>query len=435
MIKLRITNFQSIEDQTLEISKFTILIGTSNLGKSAVNRALRAILYNDFDKSFIRVGEDTCKLTLTFLVENDIGINQIEFTRSYSKNINEYKVHYTNGNIETFDKVGTDTPDIIKILGYKYLELERTSQKINMNFQSQLEGLFLFNSSEVELSSFFNKIFNVDKYENALRDCNKDILNFTKDYNKAQKEISIFETQFTLAEQDKIESKAKLEKAEALKIQADKLLLLQSKLIELKNLKIDKDNLALQLSSFNAQYCKITSISKAFFNYANIKKYTFLRSSEIQLKSKIIQDLNTFGNIHKISNKLEIYNSIKSFKLLQESQQSQTYLSGLATLYLTKLNIDKLKKLYSYKKYLEQSKFIKLIKENIVQYTSIEKAYNSVNEKLGILKQIILIKKLNISKNSVLLPIEIDYSSYINKELRQNNRVCSSCNQICSSHL
>ena len=66
MIKVRIQNFQSIEDLTLEIDKLTVITGSNNTGKSAIVRAIRGVFQNTRGTSFIRHGKPKSTVTITF---------------------------------------------------------------------------------------------------------------------------------------------------------------------------------------------------------------------------------------------------------------------------------------------------------------------------------------------------------------------------------
>ncbi len=63
---LTISNFQSLARVTLDLGSWTSIVGESDIGKSAVWRALHAALTNRSGDSFIRHDEKMCEVTLTF---------------------------------------------------------------------------------------------------------------------------------------------------------------------------------------------------------------------------------------------------------------------------------------------------------------------------------------------------------------------------------
>ena len=65
-MKVRVRNFQSIKDATIEVKGFTVVTGTNNSGKSALVRALRGAFQNSKGSSFVRHGEATAKVDIDF---------------------------------------------------------------------------------------------------------------------------------------------------------------------------------------------------------------------------------------------------------------------------------------------------------------------------------------------------------------------------------
>ncbi len=53
-MKIRVQNFQSLADVTVEAKGLTVIVGRSNLGKSAFIRALQGLLFNRPGDDFVR---------------------------------------------------------------------------------------------------------------------------------------------------------------------------------------------------------------------------------------------------------------------------------------------------------------------------------------------------------------------------------------------
>jgi DNA repair ATPase RecN len=64
--KVRVQNFQSIADATIEVDGFTVITGQNNSGKSAFMRAVRAAFQNARGTDFIRYGADKAIVEITF---------------------------------------------------------------------------------------------------------------------------------------------------------------------------------------------------------------------------------------------------------------------------------------------------------------------------------------------------------------------------------
>ena len=71
--KLSAKNFQSWRDFSLPMTGFTVIIGPSDRGKSAIIRALRGVLRNQVGANHITYGEKDVSVSL----ENDFKIHTI----------------------------------------------------------------------------------------------------------------------------------------------------------------------------------------------------------------------------------------------------------------------------------------------------------------------------------------------------------------------
>src|SRR5271157_1256687 len=76
-MKLSGKNFQPWADFSIDISHLTVLVGPSNKGKSSLFRALRGILRNELDASYIRDPKNE-PMELTF----QIGDTKVFATRN-----------------------------------------------------------------------------------------------------------------------------------------------------------------------------------------------------------------------------------------------------------------------------------------------------------------------------------------------------------------
>lgn len=431
-MKLTVKNFQSIEYQEICFSNFSILIGSSNLGKSSLLRALKCVLYNDFEKSYIRNSSDTCFISLEFSSSNYLNLKSISFTRSYVKSINEYKIEYMDGSIEIFDKVGIDTPMVVKSLGYKYLELERTSEKINLNFQSQLEGLFLISSSEVHISSFLNKVFNVDKYEIALRDCNKDILSFSKDFSAFQKELSQCETDLTQANIDLSNSKILYDKHKAIANRVDLLVKYKEYIETTKNVTLSLSEDQLRLDFLKNKVLTIESFKYQLELLKSLKVVKDSTSSLNALKT-LKPKLQSFKHLSKCS--VDILLKILNLKLLKvpllSISKCQELLNTIKSS-LVKIAKIPLKTLFLLKK-LSQLSSIKYIESN--NSYCLSKLQLSLESSLEFLAKIdyLLVFKMHLISFDHIKSKQIKRPSLVslfNSSLVSSNRLCKECNSL-----
>ncbi len=69
---VRIVNFQSILDETIELNTVNVICGPGDAGKSAILRAIRAAFLNDGNDRDIRHGEKSC--SVSFIFEDGVEI-------------------------------------------------------------------------------------------------------------------------------------------------------------------------------------------------------------------------------------------------------------------------------------------------------------------------------------------------------------------------
>ena len=220
MIKFVIKNFQSIEDATIRLDQFTSITGATDRGKSATVRAIRAVLYNDWSPSYLRLGAKECTIQCYLPEPYPDGIVYFELIKGAKKN--QYNIHYEDGTTKEFPKVGVDTPQEIKDLGFAPIQSTR-DEKFNLNIQSQLEGLFLLTAPEVSVTSLFNTVFQIEKYEIALKNINKAIMQMNRDWNSKDEEVIQKKANLEGIERELISKKTRYETLITFKENLDKL--------------------------------------------------------------------------------------------------------------------------------------------------------------------------------------------------------------------
>jgi len=78
-VTVRVQNFQSIQDATVEIDNFTVVTGRNNSGKTALLRAIRGVFQNTGGTAFIREG--TKKTTVSV----DFGDAKVQWSKGTTK--------------------------------------------------------------------------------------------------------------------------------------------------------------------------------------------------------------------------------------------------------------------------------------------------------------------------------------------------------------
>jgi len=148
--KLSIDNFQSIKHFETDLKGFVSIIGKSDTGKSAIVRAVKFLLENNWQDSYMRNGTNKTTITLD------------DITRIRSKSKNSYII---DG--KEFSKVGINIPQELVAKGYSVFNYGDDSD--NTLAVGQYDPLFLVNSTEVEQTKIFQSIFGTVKYEEAVK--------------------------------------------------------------------------------------------------------------------------------------------------------------------------------------------------------------------------------------------------------------------------
>ena len=119
-MKLKLKNFQSWKDQEFKFLPFTVVVGETNSGKSAIVRALEALLYNVPNDNYLRRGAD--KLYISF---NDTK-HEIIYEKKTSPK------YYLDG--EAFSP-GRGSSEQIGEIGYAEIDAEKS--KIRPQYKSK----------------------------------------------------------------------------------------------------------------------------------------------------------------------------------------------------------------------------------------------------------------------------------------------------------
>lgn len=269
-MKLQIRNFQSIEKADLDFSGFTVITGKSNLGKSAVRRALATLLYNDWSPNYIREGKGETKLVL-FSSDNKIEVHK-------GKN-NTFIV-----NDKSYSKIGNDVPDEYKDFGWTTLETQDKEYKLNI--ATQLEPLFMVGYTDVENTRIINSALQVDIFEEAARLANKDTSEKNTELKHYKSDLKEIETSLE---------------------------------VENKNLEQIKNS-----------YEKIVDIAQ---NIREINHYIQLKNDVLDYTTTVTRAKHSMHTIEAIQQCQEIDNYLEKLKLLQKIKNLKIFLTNLTSIF------------------------------------------------------------------------------------------------------
>ena len=127
---LSVRNFQSLKRVSLPLGKVTVIVGESDIGKSAVVRAIHALTTNKSGHGFISVGESETRVGISAF---DSSVN-IVWSKGKSAS---YKLGE-----EVYDRSGRSVPPEIQD-ALKITELTLGSETVFPNFHMQFDPPFL----------------------------------------------------------------------------------------------------------------------------------------------------------------------------------------------------------------------------------------------------------------------------------------------------
>jgi len=134
--KIRLKNFKSHIDTTIEFGLITSIIGRNSSGKTNIFRALKILLHHgDWPASWIRYGQDSASIELTL-------VNGTKVTRQRTKTSQNVTIE-TKGKIETFEGKKDAAEFIEKAIGIRRITLDETTGPEDLNFVEVYDGPYL----------------------------------------------------------------------------------------------------------------------------------------------------------------------------------------------------------------------------------------------------------------------------------------------------
>lgn len=163
-VRVRVRDFQSIEDATVVIEGLTVVTGANNSGKSALMRAIRGVFTNAPAGPLVRHGAAHLSVLLSF----DDG-TEILWEKGWEKpgrkgkTVNRYSI---NG--KQIAGVGRGVPPEVEALGVR--EISAASDRIWPQIAEQFDGtLFLVNRPGSAVAEALSDVERVGKLSAALK--------------------------------------------------------------------------------------------------------------------------------------------------------------------------------------------------------------------------------------------------------------------------
>lgn len=160
-MQLSLTNYQSWSSAQLKVEGLTVVVGPSNLGKSALGRAFKGLVRNDILPDHIKLGTEG-------VVVSAIIAGQTVTAKRGAK-AKDSTVYDVDG--AEFAKLGGDIPQAVKDMAFGPVEVNGVT--IDPVFAGQFDGQFLLGNSPAELNSVLNAFASTEKLDKGRRELAK----------------------------------------------------------------------------------------------------------------------------------------------------------------------------------------------------------------------------------------------------------------------
>lgn len=179
---LHVQHFQSLDDVTLELAPFTVIVGPSSSGKSALTRALHTLIANRRGHAFISHGERTASITAR------TSQGTVTLTRGKGTADNSYVIIPSDpahplAPQTTYSKLGGDVPvEVSRFLGI--------DPKDPIAFASQFDKPYLLDDSPAEIARTLGSLTNATVLMEGARESNRRKLDARRTLTTRQEDLA-----------------------------------------------------------------------------------------------------------------------------------------------------------------------------------------------------------------------------------------------------
>lgn len=171
MVEVEVCNFQSIEKATFQIDGFTVVVGRSNIGKSALVRAVKAALTGAAVVSFVRHGIGCLRRTKqakTCKCYTSVHLRSEGFDLLWEKGdaINRYTF---NGQV--YDKAERGTPEFLQPF---FSPVKVGDRQEILQVSDQFSPVFLLDQTGGAVADTLSDVARLDRLNAAMRLSEKD---------------------------------------------------------------------------------------------------------------------------------------------------------------------------------------------------------------------------------------------------------------------
>lgn len=218
---IHVQHFQSLDDVRLELAPFTVIVGPSSSGKSALIRAIHTMIANRRGHAFISHGERIASITVR------TAHGTVTLTRGKGTSDNAYVIIPSDPSHplapqRTYSKLGGDVPvEVTQFLGI--------DPKDPIAFASQFDKPYLLDDSPAEIARTLGALTNATVLLEGARESNRRKLDSKRTLTMRQADLQSIQERVpayrALAEQRAAlsEAETQIESARAIQSQIDSL--------------------------------------------------------------------------------------------------------------------------------------------------------------------------------------------------------------------
>lgn len=186
-MRVLVKRFQSIAKAALTVEGLTVVVGPSDLGKSALVRAISGALFNRPGDSFVRVGAST---TSVDLIDAPGRQGPLQISWRKGRGTNEFEI---NG--KTYEKVGQGTPDVLVAAGFR--DVTVGDDELRPQMATQFDRLFLVDRSGPFISEVLTMLSRLSVLTLADKLCSTDVAKDKQTLHLRKADLLRVETQVT----------------------------------------------------------------------------------------------------------------------------------------------------------------------------------------------------------------------------------------------
>lgn len=163
---VRIRNFQSLQLVELDVQGLTVVLGPSNLGKSALVRAISSAFYGSPGDDFVRRGASETSVEILNAPKIGGGYFSVEWRKG--KGVNRFVIDGV-----TYDKVARDVP--VHLPTYGYHEIQVGEEYLRPQISEQFDRMFLLDRPGSFIHDVIAQASRLSVLLRADRSCSSDL--------------------------------------------------------------------------------------------------------------------------------------------------------------------------------------------------------------------------------------------------------------------